>query len=194
MLFRSVESIIHHRETLNRLSKNGLRACLVGYESFKAEELAGYNKKATIKENILAAEILKELGIACWASFILNPDWNTKDFLQFRKYVKELAPEISTLTPLTALPGTLLYNKYKERILFAPDDYDQWSFSVVSIKPSKLSLRHYYFEVLKTNLYVNLLLNNPSYVIQQFGLGTVLRLIKGSLKFLLIYIKLMVKG
>ncbi|KJS22967.1 MAG: radical SAM protein [Clostridiaceae bacterium BRH_c20a] len=192
--YASVESIIHHRETLNRLSKNGLRACLVGYESFKAEELAGYNKKATIKENILAAEILKELGIACWASFILNPDWNTKDFLQFRKYVKELAPEISTLTPLTALPGTLLYNKYKERILFAPDDYDQWSFSVVSIKPSKLSLRHYYFEVLKTNLYVNLLLNNPSYVIQQFGLGTVLRLIKGSLKFLLIYIKLMVKG
>ncbi|KJS87223.1 MAG: radical SAM protein [Peptococcaceae bacterium BICA1-8] len=192
--YASVESIIHHRGTLKRLSKNGLRACLVGYESFKAEELEGYNKKATINGNIIAAEILKEVDIACWASFILNPDWDTKDFLQFRKHVKELAPEISSLTPLTALPGTFLYNKYKERIFFAPDDYDQWSFSVVSIKPSKLSLRHYYFEVLKTNLYVNLLLNNPSYMIQQFGLGTFLGLAKGSLKFLLIYIKLMVKG
>jgi len=192
--YGSVESIICHRETLKRLSKNGLRACLVGYESFKEEELEGYNKKATINENTIAAEILKELGIACWASFIFNPDWDTDDFQQFRKYVKELGPEISSLTPLTALPGTPLYNKYKERILFAPDDYDQWSFSVVSIKPSKISLRNYYYEVLKTNLYVNLLLNNLSYMIKQFGLGTVLRLTKGSLKFLFIYFKLMMKG
>lgn len=192
--YGSVESIIFHQETLKRLRKNGLKACLVGYESFKAEELKGYNKKATITENLKAAHILKELGIACWASFILNPDWDTQDFRQFRKYVKKLVPEISSLTPLTALPGTPLYNKYKERIIFAPDDYDQWSFSVVSIKPSKLSLRQYYYEVLKTNLYVNLMLNNPSYMVRQFGLGTVLRLVKGSLKFLIIYSKLMVKG
>jgi len=192
--YGSVESIIRHRETLKRLKKNGLQACLVGYESFKSEELKGYNKKVTVNENIEAAQILKDLGIACWASFILNPEWDTHDFRQFRKYVKKLAPEISSLTPLTVLPGTPLYNKYKERILFAPDDYDQWSFSVVSIRPGKLGLRQYYYDVLKTNLYVNLALNNPSYMVKQFGLGTVLRLLKGSLKFLLVYSKLMLKG
>ncbi|MGI6224981.1 MAG: B12-binding domain-containing radical SAM protein [Peptococcales bacterium] len=192
--YGSVESIISNQDTLKRLRKNGLRACIVGYESFKAEELKGYNKKATINENIKASQILKNMGIAAWASFILHPDWDTQDFRQFRKYVKSLKPEISSLIPLTALPGSQLYNKYKERILFAPNDYEQWSFSVVTIRPSKISLRKYYYEVLKTNLYVNLMLNNPAYMVKQFGLGTIFRLVKGSLKFLVTYCKLMLKG
>jgi radical SAM superfamily enzyme YgiQ (UPF0313 family) len=192
--YGSVESIIKHQGTLQRLSKNGLRACIVGYESFKAEELKGYNKKATIEENIEASQILKNLNIACWASFILNPDWGRDDFRCFRNYVKRLKPEISSLTPLTALPGTPLHKKYKERIIFNADEYDRWSFSEVSIRPTKVSLRYYYYEVLKSNLYVNLILNNPSYMVKQFGLGTVLRLAKGSFRFLIIYLKLMLKG
>jgi len=192
--YGSVESIIRYEETLKRLRKNGLQACIVGYESFKAEELKRYNKKATIEENIKAAKILKKLGIACWAAFILNPDWDKEDFKQFRRYVKELGPEISSLTPLTALPGTALFNKYKERIIFSADDFDRWSFSEVSIKPDKMSLSYYYFEVLKSNLYVNLILNDPIFMVKQFGFGTVLRLVLGSLKFLAVYLKLMLKG
>lgn len=192
--YASVESIIQHKETLKRLSANGLRACIVGYESFKAQELEGYNKKATIEENIQASQILKGLGIACWASFILNPDWDQEDFRHFRRYVKRLRPEISSLTPLTALPGSALYNKYKERILFTADDYDRWSFSEVSIRPGKMSLRYYYYQVLINNLYVNLMLNNPYYMVKQFGFSTVFRLALGSSKFLLVYLKLMLKG
>ncbi len=38
------------------------------------------------------------------------------------------------------------------------------------------------------------MINDPSYLVKKFGLGTVFRLLTGSLRFLVKYIKLMLKG
>ena len=192
--YGSVRSIIENAGLLKRLRKNGLRALLVGYESFSQKELDGYNKKVTIEDNLRAAQLLKEADIDCWASFILNPEWDVRDFKDFRKYMRQLRPEISSLVPMTPFPKTWLYEQYQDRLLYNPEDFDQWSFSVVMVKPGKMSLRRYYFEVLRSNLFVNLLLNNPTYMVKQFGLMTVWRIFTGSLKFLKVYIKLMLKG
>lgn len=192
--YGSAESIVQHADTMKRLRANGLRAVLVGYESFNDQELLTYRKKSTTAINRLAAKVLKEAQIDCWASFILHPDWDSQDFQKFRRYIGELKPEVASLTPMTPFPGGLLHNQYKDRLLFAKEDYDQWSFSVVSIRPGKISLRSYYYEVLKTNLYINLLLNDPRYLTRKFGYSTVFRIVKGSTKFLWTYLKLMVRG
>lgn len=192
--YGSAESIVRHVKIMKRLSANGLRAVLVGYETYNDIELAGYNKKTTAKTNIAASKILKESNIDCWASFILHPDWDVHDFKKFRKYVKKLQPEISTLVPMTPFPGSSLFHKYKDRLLFDVTDYHRWSFSLVSIRPGKMSLKRYYFEVLATNLYVNLFMNNACYMVNKFGFGTVIRVLKGSFRFLGTYIRLMLKG
>jgi hopanoid C-3 methylase len=192
--YGSAESIVEHAPIMKRLAQNGLRAVLVGYESFSDADLAGYKKKSTVEINLVASKILKDANIDCWASFILNPEWDVADFKQLRKYLRQLKPEISSLTPMTPFPGGLLYRQYQDRLLFGQEDYDNWSFSVVSIRPGKMSLRRYYFEMLKTNLYVNLFMNDPSYMMKKFGYGTVFRIMKGSLRFLVTYIKLMIKG
>lgn len=192
--YGSAESIVQHPATIKRLSKNGLRAVLVGYESFHDSELGGYNKRATVQTNLAASKILKECQIDCWASFILHPDWDVHDFREFRRYIKKLKPEISSLVPLTPYPGTALYQQYKNRLLFTKENYDLWSFSLVAVCPGKLSLRHYYFEVLLTNLYVNLLMNNAGYLVKKFGYRTVWRVLKGSCRFLGTYLRMMIKG
>ena len=73
------------------------------------------------------------------------------DFKSFRAYIKKIRPQITTINPLTPFPGLSLYEEYKDRLLFSAVDYEKWSFGQVMIMPSKISLRTYYLELLKTN-------------------------------------------
>lgn len=192
--YASVASIISHPETIKRVAKNGLRAVLVGYETFSQEEMEIYKKKSTVEDSYKASAILKEIGVDCWASYMLHPDWDKKDFKSFRRFIRKLKPEISTFSPLTPFPNLPLYNKYKDRLLFDIDAYEQWSFGKVSVKPSRMSLRRYYYEMVKTILYVNLFMNSTSYMIKRFGYSTLYRICIGSVKVLPMYIKLMLKA
>lgn len=192
--YASVKSILSHPGTIKRMAENGLKAVLVGYETFNEKELLQYKKKSTVSDSLKAAGILKDIGIDCWASFILHPDWDENDFKSFRKYIKQLKPEISTFSPLTPFPNLPLYEQYKDRLLFSETEYEAWSFGKVSIRPSKMTLRSYYYEVLKVIIYINLRMNSAPYMVKRFGIATLLRITAGSLKVLPIYIKLMLKG
>lgn len=192
--YGSVHSVLSHPHTISRLKDNGLKAVLVGYETFKNEELENYKKKSTVEDNIKASEILKQLGIDVWASFMLHPDWDLEDFKNLKKYVKKLRPEISTFSPLTPFPNLPMYKKYEERLIYNPMEYEAWSFGKVTIKPSKMSLRRYYFELLRFVLYVNVRMNSTSYMIKRFGVGTVFRMGRGSFGVVKTYLKLMFKA
>jgi len=129
--YTSVKSIISHPDTIKRVTKNGLRAVLVGYETF---------------------------------------------------------------SPLTPFPNLPLYDQYRDRLLFDVEAYEQWSFGKVSIRPSRISLRRYYYEMVKTILFVNLFMNSTSYMMKRFGFSTLLRLFIGSIKVMPAYLKLMIKS
>lgn len=189
--YTSVDSVLKNKNAIKRFKELGLKAVLVGYETFKDEELQKYEKKSTVADNREASSFLKEVGIDVWASFMLHPDWNQQDFKSFRRYLKALNPEISTFSPLTPFPNLPLYHEYQHRLLVRAEDYEKWSFGQVTIRPSQMSLRSYYFEILKTNFYVNLILNNALYITKKFGFLTVFRLCKGSIGLLLKYIRLM---
>ncbi len=194
LCYGSVQGIVTNTGVIKRLAKNGLKAIIVGFESFKAEDLTSYRKKSTMEMNLTAAKILKELGISCWASFILNPDWNGEDFRELRNYLRLIDPEFAALSPLTPFPGSPLYDHYKDRVIYTKDDFDNWSFSIVTIMPSKLSLRRYYYEVLKTNLYVNMFVNRPMRMLKKYDASNFFRILWGSIKFIFTYLKLLLKG
>ncbi|MDW7674438.1 MAG: radical SAM protein, partial [Bacillota bacterium] len=191
--YASVNSILRNREMILRFQALGLKAVLVGYESFKDEELKSYEKKSSIQDNLEAASFLKKIGLDVWASFMVHPDWSIEDFKAFRRYLKILDPEASSFSPLTPFPNLPLYNEYRDRVLVSAEDYEKWSFGQVTIMPSKMSLRRYYLEILKTNLYVNLPLKNIRYIIKKFGIFSVVRLFRGSLNLLLKYLKLTIE-
>jgi radical SAM superfamily enzyme YgiQ (UPF0313 family) len=90
IMYASVKGIIEFEKYLNELKNLGLKALLVGYETFNDEEMDKYHKKSTTRDNFKAANILRKLKIDVWASFMAHPDWNKKDFKLFRGYIKKL--------------------------------------------------------------------------------------------------------
>ena len=192
--YGSVKSIINHGDAIRKFAENGLKAVIVGYETFRDDELKNYQKKSSVDDNILASKILKELKVDCWASFMLHPDWTKEDFKGLKRYLRRLRPEITTLSPLTAFPNLPIYETYKDRLLFEKEDYTSWSFGKVCIMPTKMSLRRYYFELLRTNIYINFYLNGMIYMTKKFGLNTLLRIALGSIKVSRMYIGLMIQG
>jgi len=192
--YASVAGILQLGPDLPRLAASGFKAFLVGYESFREADLTLYGKAASPESNLQAAALLKGAGIDCWASFILHPDWSKEDFAAFRRAIRRLRPEISSLIPLTPFPGSQLWPEYRDRVLFQPEDFDQWSFSLVSVRPGRMSLRAYYLEVVVTNIYVNLCLNSLPGMVRRFGWATLWRLTAGSLRFIGRYLQLMRKG
>ncbi|MGM0396772.1 MAG: B12-binding domain-containing radical SAM protein [Bacillota bacterium] len=189
--YGSVRGILQYKEQVREMASIGLKALLVGYETFNDRELADYRKKSTTDQNREAAEFLRSVGIDVWASFMAHPDWSSDDFKSFRRYIRELSPEISTINPLTPFPGLPLYEKYKERLLYSTDDYDKWSFGQVTIRPSRMSLRGYYWQLLWTYLYINTVVNRNTGMIKKYGVGNMLKILSGSLGAAIKYIRLM---
>ncbi|PAB60249.1 B12-binding domain-containing radical SAM protein [Anaeromicrobium sediminis] len=192
--YASVHSILENKETVKRFKDNGLVALLVGYETFKSDELEYYEKKSTIDDNLEASRFLKSINVDVWASFMVHPDWTKEDFKGFRQYIKLLSPQVSSFSPLTPFPNLPLYKEYEDRLLVKKDDYESWSFGQITIRPSNMSLSSYYLETLKTNFYINLFTNNVFYMVKKFGIGRVIRLSQGSFNLLIKYLKLMAKN
>ena len=87
-----------------------------------------------------------------------------------------------------------MYDQYEDRLIFKKEDYEKWSFGQVTIYPSKMSLRRYYYELLKTNLYVNIFINKKTDMIQSFGRKNISRIMYWSLKAMCKYIVLIIKN
>ena len=191
IVYASVKGILSYASLVREFKELGLKAVLVGYESFNDAELSVYRKKSDTHDNLKAARLLEKLGIDVWASFIAHPDWSNEDFKKLRSIVKQLKPQISSINPLTPFPKLPLYDKYKDRLLYPSDDYKSWSFGQVMIRPSKLSLRGYYYELLLTNLYVNLVVNRKTEMLKRYGFRRIFSLIVGSSRTFLRYCRLM---
>ena len=192
--YGSVNSILEKEHVFARLSRNGLKAVIVGFETFDDTLLKNWNKSATVDENYRAKQILNKSGIAAWGTFILHPDFTKNDFRKLRKYLKYLKPEFISFTPLVPHPLTPLYEEYKDRLIFAKEDYEKWSFGDVVIYPSKMTLRRYYWEVLKLGIPANLNWHSIKYSLKTFPLKNTLRMMFGFNQIIKIYTKNILAG
>ena len=189
--YASVPSVLANGEALGQFRQQGLQAVLLGYESFSGEELAAYGKNSTPQDNLAAAALLRSLGVDVWASVMLHPDWGREDFRRLRRHLRELRPQITSMCPLTPFPTLPLLAEYRHRLVAEVEDYPKWSFGQLTIRPSQLTTRQYYQEMLKINLYINLYMNNPLYIVRKFGVASLGRLLVGSLKVFWRYVQLM---
>jgi len=187
--YGSVNSILEKPEVLSRLRKNGLVAVILGYESFDDQQLTDYNKASTVDDNERATQLLKSKDIACWGSFIVHPDWDKGDFKRLIRYIKRLKPELTTFSPLVPHPLTSIYETYRSRLLYEVTDYDKWNFGDVLIRPSKMSLKAYYFQVLKLALMVNFNAHSVKYTLKAFPLRNTLKMLTGFNVLFSVYIK-----
>lgn len=140
------DTIAENPEIIAKWKEVGLDWVLIGFESFREEELAALNKRNSVKANEQAVKTLREHEIQIQAAFIVNPDYDRREFRQLGEYIRRLklfSPQITILTPL---PGTDFFKEKWNDL--TSRNYELFDF-FHALLPTKLPLEDFYKEFCK---------------------------------------------
>lgn len=138
------DAIVRHADTVARWREIGLDCVFIGFEKAEQAGLEGVNKHNSVENNERALEVLRRLGIEPTVSFIVEPEWNRRDFAALRAYVRRLGLRRPMFSVLTPLPGTELFEQARARLTTA--NYELFDL-FHSVLPTRLPLRDFYREL-----------------------------------------------
>jgi len=99
-------------------------------------------KKANnVATNSEAIRILHDIGITIVGDFIVSPDYKEAQFETLARYIEDNAIDLPMLTVLTPLPGTHLYESWKDQIVIHDLDFYTLTNAVV---PTRLEEEVFY--------------------------------------------------
>jgi len=137
--YARVDSIVENRELFALWARVGLQLVMSGLESLDYEALKRTGKRVEEGQGVEALDILRDVGIGMSAGFLVEDNFTKKDFARIDTFVKQHPAIILTeYTPLTPLPGTVLYRKVKDDILLEDRQfYDLQHFLMPTGTPTK---------------------------------------------------------
>lgn len=194
LIYARADFIAANEDVIKRFSECGLRAVVVGLESGSEAELKTYNKQSSVQSSEQAVAILKRYGVECYGTFILGIDWSKADFNSLFAWIKKLGLKFVNLQPFTPLPGTEMYDLYKDRLIISRSEAEKWDLAHLSVKPSKMSIRAYYWNIILLYYKVTMHPTNVRQMIRQYGLRENIKLSFGASKITWQYLKKMVRG
>jgi len=192
LIYGRADFIAEHEETIANFVQVGLRAVIVGVESPESSELARYNKQSSVEINEQAIAILHKYQVDCYATMIMGLDWKERDFDRLYRWLSKNELQFVNLQPLTPMPGTILQGQYTD-LLIERTDYAKWDLANLVVKPTGLSVRSYYFNMLKVYFKITL---SPKSLFRnlRYGLLPNLKLSLGVSKISWQYFRKIIKG
>ncbi len=140
------DDIFSNLELLDLWREVGLSSVFIGFEQIDQKGLNDLEKRNTIKNNELALYELRKRGMGVTSSFIVDPSYDEKDFETMLNYIKAKGVKTPSYSILTPLPGTVLYEEVKDRIITEECHlYDL----LHTVLPTKLPLDKFYEEFAK---------------------------------------------
>ncbi len=140
-LYGRSDTIARNPDLLEAWREIGLTRVFVGLEFFRDEDLAYVDKRSTISDNEKAVAILRDLDIDIYASLMLRPEFDRRDFRALRRYCRSLGLDYPSFAVLTPLPGTDLYEEVKDDLI--THDYDYVDF-IHTLLPTRTTLKEFY--------------------------------------------------
>ncbi|MCI5159841.1 MAG: radical SAM protein, partial [Candidatus Electrothrix sp. AUS1_2] len=117
------DTVVRYPDLLKSWKEAGLRAVAIGFEEIDDQRLAAMNKANRADINTEAVAVLKELGITVVGDFIIDPQYEEKDFFRLDAYLEKIQIDLPMITVMTPLPGTELYRQQQDRIVNHDLDY-----------------------------------------------------------------------
>ena len=194
LVYGRADFIAKHEGIIRRLSRYGLRAVIVGIESVREKDLKDFNKRSSLENNEKAIKILQKYDIELYATMILQPDFTKEDFRQIEDYIIGLNVSFVNLQPLTPLPGTEIYDDYKDKILVSRKDHAKWDLAHIVLKPEHMSIRQYYYQIIKTYARIVLRPENIMKMLRKYGIKEVAKMWWGSQFVTMQYIGKIIRG
>lgn len=135
--------VAKHPALMAELKEIGFYYILVGLEAIDDRFLVDYNKRCDMNTNIRAVEILNAVGIHMMGMFIVGLNFTAKDFSQLYRWIKQHKLRHTAISIFTPEFSSELMEEYKDRLI--TDNPEAWDYLHVVAKPSKLSVKQYYF-------------------------------------------------
>lgn len=146
VLYGRVDTIVNHPELFAKWAKVGLKQVFVGMEDFSDKRLAAMNKGTSVAQQRQAVEILRDLKVMMYASYMVDPSYTREDFASLKAHVREMKHSYATFTVMTPLPGTELYRDNQSRLLsHRPELFDM----LHTLLPTTLPLEEFYQEMIE---------------------------------------------
>ncbi|UCH94131.1 MAG: cobalamin-dependent protein [Candidatus Aminicenantes bacterium] len=138
------DTIIKKPECTELWAKIGLKLIFIGMESHREKDLKKMNKGTSLTRNEEALRICHINNVSVRGGFIVQPDFDKKEFNEFARYVRKSEVDVPNLTVLTPFPGTRLYEETKQDLITA--DYDLFDM-IHPVLPTKLPLKKFFKEL-----------------------------------------------
>jgi hopanoid C-3 methylase len=117
------DTAAEHEDIIKQAAEMGVVIAIVGLETVNDNELHYYKKQATLSNNLKAIEIFHKYNINMRASFLIQPTYLEKNFLELKKFVTENELKHSVFSIMTPFPGTSLYREYQDKIVIKDLSY-----------------------------------------------------------------------
>ncbi|MET0391531.1 MAG: radical SAM protein [Chitinophagaceae bacterium] len=156
LIYARADFISENEEIVAEWSELGLSAVFIGLEAATNSELDSMHKESTVNYNREAVAMLKKYNIDTYGSLIPNPEYSKEDWERLWQFIEETGLYYVNISPLTPLPGTLIWNEYKDQAIVPREAHGLWDLSH-SVLPTKMPLKQYYRQLLR--LYARTILN-----------------------------------
>lgn len=142
--YSRADFVASNEDLVRELRSIGFMYFLVGLEAISNEELVAMNKQVNIDENRRCIEVLRNANAHCIALMIAPLSADKEYFRKLYDFVKETKLLYVTVSMFTPIPGTPLYEEYKDRIV--SDDIEDYDFLHLVLEPEKLTRQQFYKE------------------------------------------------
>ncbi|SNS96326.1 Radical SAM superfamily enzyme YgiQ, UPF0313 family [Anaerovirgula multivorans] len=194
LVYGRADFIYKNEDVIKLFKEHGLRAVIVGLESFKEENLDKYNKRTSIQENEGAIKILKKYDVEVYGTLILDMDFSKEDFNNLYGWLQKLDLIFVNLQPLTPLAGTEIYDSYRKDFIIDKEEFEKWDLAHLVLKPQQMTVRQYYFQMIKLYYKITMQPKNIVKLIRKYGIKEVVKLSVGSSMVTRQYIQKMIRG
>lgn len=139
-----VDEAVADPPLIEKMSRAGLKVVISGFESFRDEELAAYNKSSRADLIREAVDIFHANGIMIRGNYVVPPDYGVEDFEALAEYAGSHKVAYAGYTVLTPLPGTPFHAEVEAEIV----DRDLAKYNLFNaVLPTKLPLDEFYRRV-----------------------------------------------
>jgi radical SAM superfamily enzyme YgiQ (UPF0313 family) len=147
LCYGRADYIAAHPEQIKALAEIGFVYFFVGLEAITDRELESYNKQITADVNVRCTEAVHAAGARCFALMIAPADATKQYFTDLYQWVLAHEVKYVTVSIFTPIPGTPLYEEYKDKLI--TDDIEEWDFLHLVAPPTRLTKRAFYLEYYK---------------------------------------------
>jgi radical SAM superfamily enzyme YgiQ (UPF0313 family) len=99
------DTVVRHPELFALWRRAGLAVAVIGFEEISDSRLEKLDKRNTVRTNLEATRILKDLGIRIVGDFIVSPDYTDADFDGLEHFIENSGIDLPIPAILTPFRG-----------------------------------------------------------------------------------------